>query len=85
MTLASRHAARLTEGAVPLIPAWAWDDTEILVPNAPEVLTEQTRARLGELDFRWIELQTLWDVDRPADYERLVTSGILPASKYQEP
>jgi (1->4)-alpha-D-glucan 1-alpha-D-glucosylmutase len=50
VTLASRHAARLTEGGVPLIPAWAWDDTEIVVPeivvpDAPEALTDVLTGR----------------------------------------
>lgn len=31
-----------------------------------------TRARLGELGWGWLELGTLWDVDRPADLGRLV-------------
>ena len=38
---------------------------------------EETRARLRELGWRWHELETLWDVDRPDDYERLVASGLL--------
>jgi rSAM/selenodomain-associated transferase 1 len=36
-----------------------------------------TRERLEALQWRWHELPTLWDVDRPADYERLVASGWL--------
>jgi glycosyltransferase A (GT-A) superfamily protein (DUF2064 family) len=32
---------------------------------------EQTRERLRELGWRWTELDTLWDVDRPQDYARL--------------
>ncbi len=37
----------------------------------------ETRARLIALDWRWRELETLWDVDRPEDYARLVASGLL--------
>lgn len=37
----------------------------------------ETRARLSTLGWRWQELEPLWDVDRPADYERLVTSGLM--------
>ena len=37
---------------------------------------DETRRRLRELDWQWSELETLWDIDRPADYERLVASGI---------
>lgn len=40
-------------------------------------VTEQTRQRLRELRWRWHELDTLWDVDRPADYRRLMESGLL--------
>jgi len=35
------------------------------------------RARLASLGWRWRELETLWDVDRPEDYRRLVASGFL--------
>jgi hypothetical protein len=37
----------------------------------------QTRARLTGLGWRWRELETLWDVDRPQDYERLLASRLL--------
>jgi uncharacterized protein len=37
----------------------------------------ETRERLAGLGWRWIELETLWDVDRPADLERLRASGLL--------
>jgi rSAM/selenodomain-associated transferase 1 len=32
---------------------------------------QETRARLAQLGWRWIELATLWDVDRPEDLPRL--------------
>jgi rSAM/selenodomain-associated transferase 1 len=38
--------------------------------GGPDVLRE-TRARLAALDWRWRELATLWDVDRPEDLARL--------------
>jgi uncharacterized protein len=38
---------------------------------------EETRARLRALGWRWHELGTLWDVDRPEDYQRLHESGWL--------
>ena len=41
----------------------------------------QTRARLAALGWRWHELETLWDVDRPEDYRRLVASGLLGSTK----
>jgi len=37
----------------------------------------QTRARLEEAGSRWKELDTLWDIDRPADYARLQSEGML--------
>ncbi|MGH8698245.1 MAG: TIGR04282 family arsenosugar biosynthesis glycosyltransferase [Burkholderiales bacterium] len=42
--------------------------------GGPDVL-EDTRTRLGALGWRWRELGTLWDIDRPEDLERL-RSGI---------
>lgn len=40
------------------------------------VMTE-TRSRLTALGWRWRELETLWDVDHPEDYARLMDSGLL--------
>jgi rSAM/selenodomain-associated transferase 1 len=37
----------------------------------------ETRDRLRSLGCRWRELETLWDIDRPEDYERLLASGLL--------
>jgi rSAM/selenodomain-associated transferase 1 len=39
---------------------------------------EQTRQRLRQLGWRWLELPALWDVDRPADIDRLLAA--LPAA-----
>jgi len=39
----------------------------------------QTRDRLRRLGWRWRELRTVWDVDRPEDVERLGKSGLLAA------
>lgn len=36
-----------------------------------ECVMAQTRERLAGLGWSCVELATLWDVDRPADYERL--------------
>jgi len=44
--------------------------------SAGRVMT-QTRVRLEQLGWTWRELDTLWDVDRPEDYERLVASSLL--------
>jgi len=40
--------------------------------GGPDVL-EDTRARFGALGWRCRELDTLWDIDRPEDLERLAT------------
>lgn len=37
-----------------------------------------TRERLKILGWRWLELAPSWDVDRPADFERLAASGLIP-------
>jgi rSAM/selenodomain-associated transferase 1 len=37
----------------------------------------ETRARLRALEWRWSELEVLWDIDTPADYRRLLSSGLL--------
>ena len=42
-----------------------------------ESVMAETRARLTTLGWRWFELETLWDVDRPEDYRRLLDSGLL--------
>lgn len=38
---------------------------------------DETRERLLALGWRWLELDTLWDVDRPEDYQRLLASRLL--------
>jgi hypothetical protein len=50
-----------------------------------ENVLADTRARLTALGWRWRELDTLWDVDRPEDYERLVASGVLNDRRAAEP
>ncbi len=42
-----------------------------------ENVMADTRTQLTGLGWRWRELETLWDVDRPEDYQRLLTSGLL--------
>jgi rSAM/selenodomain-associated transferase 1 len=46
----------------------AWGSDSVMV---------ETRARLKQLGWNWRELETLWDVDRPEDYQRLMDSGLL--------
>ncbi len=43
--------------------------------GGPRVL-RQTRGRLVALGWRWHELRTLWDVDRPEDLARLAAVGL---------
>ena len=38
---------------------------------------KDTRERLSALGWRWQELESLWDVDQPEDYQRLLASGLL--------
>jgi hypothetical protein len=44
--------------------------------GGPQVLA-QTRARLRRARCKWVELRTVWDVDRPEDVARLRRSGLL--------
>jgi hypothetical protein len=46
----------------------AWGGDRVMV---------DTRARLQQLGWAWRELETLWDIDRPEDYQRLMDSGLL--------
>ncbi len=46
--------------------AWGADD-----------VYRRTAAALDVLGWRWRALSTVWDVDRPEDYERLRESGLL--------
>lgn len=39
----------------------------------------QTRAALSRTGLRWREIRTVWDVDRPEDYERLKREALLGA------
>ncbi len=48
--------------AAPLFEDIAWGTATVM---------QETRARLARLDWRWCELATLWDVDRPEDLLRL--------------
>jgi hypothetical protein len=41
----------------------------------------QTRRNLRRLDWRWRELRTVWDVDRPEDVARLRKAGLLKARR----
>lgn len=43
---------------------------------------DETCERLTALSWRWQELETLWDVDRPEDLERLMSSTSLATMSY---
>lgn len=38
---------------------------------------DETRQRLRDLNLRWRELPTLWDVDRPEDVERMKRENLI--------
>jgi glycosyltransferase A (GT-A) superfamily protein (DUF2064 family) len=40
-----------------------------------ETVLEETRSRLREAGVAWCELATLWDLDRPTDYDRWIGRG----------
>ena len=48
-----------------------------MVWSTPQVM-EDTRLRLRHLGLSWREPAVIWDVDEPADYDRLVQSALLP-------
>jgi uncharacterized protein len=50
-----------------------------------ESVMAASRSRLESMGWRWHELETLWDVDRPEDYDRLVRSGLLDAGQRARP
>ena len=60
--IGARRAART------LFDGVAWGSARVLA---------QTRRRLRRLGWRWTELRTVWDVDRPEDVARLRKSGLL--------
>jgi rSAM/selenodomain-associated transferase 1 len=46
-----------------------------------EAVMAETRKGLAALGWNWRELDTLWDVDRPEDYRRLIASGLLDSQR----
>ena len=59
------------DGGYALIGLTRCDDAlfEGIAWGGDQVLA-QTRERLAKLQWRWQELETLWDIDRPEDYRR---------------
>lgn len=62
----------LTRAAPELFDDIAWGSDCVMA---------ETRARLKRLGWTWSELEILWDVDRPEDYQRLMDSGLLDARR----
>ncbi len=58
----------LSRAAPELFAGIAWGEAAVMA---------QTRERLRGQGLRWSELETLWDVDRPEDCQRLQQSGLL--------
>ncbi|QSA96328.1 TIGR04282 family arsenosugar biosynthesis glycosyltransferase [Methylococcus sp. EFPC2] len=47
------------------------------MPWGTDRVMAETRARLSGLGLNWTEPETLWDVDRPEDLDRLADSGLF--------
>lgn len=47
------------------------------IPWGTAAVMAHTRGRLEHAHARWVELDPLWDVDRPDDYARLQREGLL--------
>jgi hypothetical protein len=80
--LAGHHDAVLIpaeDGGYVLIGLRWWDARLFagIAWGTDQVMTA-TRERLAALGWRWLELPPAWDVDRPADFERLAASGLIP-------
>jgi rSAM/selenodomain-associated transferase 1 len=58
----------LTRNEPQLFAGIAWSSDQVMA---------QTRERLQDCGLRWQELETLWDVDRPEDWQRLQRSGLI--------
>jgi uncharacterized protein len=53
------------------------------VPWGTDSVMSTTRIRLAALGWTWSELDTLWDIDRPADVHRLLATGLLDRATAQ--
>jgi uncharacterized protein len=53
------------------------------VPWGSDRVLTVTRQRLNHLGWRWRELETLWDLDRPADLARY--RGLVPTKRSDPP
>ena len=66
----------LTRADAKLFDGIAWGSDSVMTA---------TRSRLRQLGWTWSELETLWDIDRPEDYGRLMESGLLDARRVPNP
>jgi rSAM/selenodomain-associated transferase 1 len=48
------------------------------MPWGTDQVMSRTRERLRAANVAWRELPSAWDVDRPADFDRLLASGLMP-------
>ncbi len=80
--LAGHHDAVLIpaeDGGYVLIGLKRWDARLFTdIAWGTNQVMNATRGRLAALNWRWLELPPAWDVDRPADFERLAASGLIP-------
>jgi uncharacterized protein len=65
----------LKRSANELFQGIAWSEATVM---------HETRRRLRQLGWSWHELETVWDVDRPSDYRRLLESGLLATVRPHE-
>ena len=82
VALANQHDAVLVpaeDGGYVLIGLKWWDARLFSdIAWGTDQVMAATRERLTLLNWRWLEFASSWDVDRPADYERLAASGLIP-------
>ncbi len=51
----------------PLFEQMEWGTAEVM---------QQTRKRLQQLQIDWVEADSLWDIDRPEDYQRYIEEQV---------
>ncbi|MCU7797989.1 MAG: TIGR04282 family arsenosugar biosynthesis glycosyltransferase [Candidatus Thiodiazotropha sp. (ex Myrtea spinifera)] len=65
------------DGGYVLLGLNAWDDSLFHGHEwGKETVAETTRQALSEIGWRWRELPTLWDLDRPSDLQQLKSLNI---------
>ena len=83
------HDAVLTpaeDGGYVLLGLNWWDPRLFLnIEWGTALVLPATRTRLLTMGWRWHEVPTLWDVDHPSDFERLLASGLMPEAAAAAP